>query len=62
MLLRLLRFACQAAHRARGPSLVLIVIEREGPEAAQGSTNVLRMWMDPGVEDRPHLQVLGAGG
>ena len=47
MLLRLGRLAEQAEDRARGSSLVLTIAEREGPGAAEGSTGILRMRMDP---------------
>jgi hypothetical protein len=50
MLLHLVRFAEEAADWARGLTLVLAIAEREGPGAPTGSTDVLRMRLDPGVE------------
>jgi hypothetical protein len=56
----LLRLPChqeQAANWYGGSSVVLALVEREGRRASEGSTDVRRMRMDPGVEDRSHLQI-----
>ena len=57
MLLHLFCPAEQAANRARSSSLVCTFAEREGFGAPTGSTDVLRMRVDPRVEVRSHLQV-----